>query len=154
MMLSSLIEKCLASVRAGVKSRCLEALLLFVELDTFEPVLQELGTFMGHKQPKLIAACIVAMTETIKLEGSIVYFVLKNLLFREFGADSAAVKTVVKAIPTMFQHADKNVRGEASSLVIELYKWIGPAINPFLEALKPIQVSSVGGIPDILYTTN
>lgn len=54
----------------------------------------------------------------------------------------------------MFQHADKNVRGEASSLVIELYKWIGPAINPFLEALKPIQVSSVGGIPDILYTTN
>jgi len=59
---------------------------------------------------------------------------------REFGADKGAVKALGKHLPAMFQHADKNVRGEATGLAVELFRWAGRALEPFLESLKPIQV--------------
>lgn len=60
---------------------------------------------------------------------------------REFGlTDKQLVKQLVKMLPPAFQHADKSVRGEASNLAVEIYRWIGHAIDPFLEPLKPIQV--------------
>lgn len=66
MILPVLIEKCISATKPGVRAKCLEALLLFVELDTFEPVVLELATFMTHKQPKLIAACLSAITEIFR----------------------------------------------------------------------------------------
>ena len=68
----------------------------------------------------------------------------------------------MKAVPSLFEHSDKNVRAEviytvilysvvpviwccsqAKSLAIELYKWVGAAIKPTLEkSLKPVQVST------------
>jgi hypothetical protein len=35
----AIVEKCLSSTRAGTKAKAVEALLLYVELDTPEPVL-------------------------------------------------------------------------------------------------------------------
>lgn len=139
MILPVLIEKCISATKPGVRAKCLEALLLFVELDTFEPVITELATFMTHKQPKVIAACLNAITEIFR------YQLLRSipiiyLSFSEFGANKTAVKAAVKVFGPAFQHADKNVRAEGSNLVLELYRWIGAAVEPFLEPLKPIQV--------------
>jgi len=128
MTLPTLIEKCIASPKPGVRGKCLELILLFVELESLDSVVAEIIPFLTHKQPKVISGSIHAITECIK----------------EFGlTDKAAIKTVVKAIPMAFQHADKVVRCEGTNLTLEVYQWIGAAINPFLETLKPIQVYSI-----------
>jgi cytoskeleton-associated protein 5 len=66
MVLPVLIEKCLANGRTGIRAKCLEALLFFVELDTSESVIAELAAFMTHKQPKLIAACLAAVADIVR----------------------------------------------------------------------------------------
>lgn len=71
MILPVLIEKCISATKPGVRAKCLEALLLFVELDTSEPVITELATFMTHKQPKVIAACLSAITEIFRYQSPI-----------------------------------------------------------------------------------
>lgn len=65
-MLSTLIEKGLGAARVGTKTRAVEILLEFVAIDAAEPVITELGVFLSHKQPKLVAATVNAMTEIVK----------------------------------------------------------------------------------------
>lgn len=49
-------------------------------------------------------------------------------------------KPVLKALPKAFGHADKNVRAEASSLAVELYRWLREAMKTlFWGDLKPVQ---------------
>ena len=62
--------------------------------------------------------------------------------FREFGSKVITVKLVLKQVPILLEHRDKNVREEGKKLVVELYRWIGQALKPQLSALKPIQVST------------
>ncbi|PJF18721.1 hypothetical protein PSACC_01466 [Paramicrosporidium saccamoebae] len=125
LVLTTLIEKGLGAARGGTKSRTLEILLEFVAVDAAEP--NELGTFVTHKQPKLVASSINSMTEIV----------------RNFGANTAGVKSIIKHIPAVFQHSDKNVRAEGTSLVLELARWIGPSINSFFDGLKPVQVKEL-----------
>jgi hypothetical protein len=53
------------------------------------------------------------------------------------------VKPLIKKLPPLFGHSDKNVRAEANALTIELYRWIGKAILPSLEDLKPVQLKEL-----------
>lgn len=66
MVLPTLIERCISAAKPGVRAKCLESLLMFVELDCAEPVLVELGNFITHKQPKVVAASLAALTEVIR----------------------------------------------------------------------------------------
>lgn len=86
-----------------------------------------------------MAGSINCLSEIIKYQSK-----ARNLFnVREYGIEKAAVKIIVGIIPNIFQHADKNVRMEGTNLVLELYRWIGSAIEPFLEALKPVQVKEL-----------
>ena len=73
------------------------------------------------------------------------------------------IKVLLKALPGIFEHVDKNVRAEvrhrhmlsyiraicihltqAKVLTVELFRWIGAAIKPSLEGkIKPVQVCAV-----------
>lgn len=50
---------------------------------------------------------------------------------------------VLKALPKIFAHADKNVRAEGTQLTHILYQYIGRAIDPWLAELKPVQVKEL-----------
>lgn len=50
---------------------------------------------------------------------------------------------VLKALPKIFAHADKNVRAEGTQLTHILYQYIGAAIDPWLSELKPVQVKEL-----------
>lgn len=50
---------------------------------------------------------------------------------------------VLKALPKIFAHADKNVRAEGTQLTHTLYQYIGLAIDPWLSELKPVQVKEL-----------
>ncbi|KAK8765071.1 hypothetical protein V5799_032321 [Amblyomma americanum] len=59
------------------------------------------------------------------------------------GARIIAVKPLFKALPKLLEDRDKTVRDESKLLTVELYRWIGDALKPLLQSLKPVQVSEL-----------
>ncbi|KAI4195100.1 MAG: hypothetical protein LQ346_003524 [Caloplaca aetnensis] len=119
-----IVEKGLASTRAATKQSALEALLLYIELDKSDPIIDDLLPSLNNKQPKLIAATLSALTA----------------IFHAYGIKVVDPKPVLKALPKVFGHADKNVRAEAQNLAVELYRWLREAMKTlFWNELKPVQ---------------
>ncbi|KAL1964037.1 hypothetical protein VTN77DRAFT_7583 [Rasamsonia byssochlamydoides] len=123
-VIGAIVEKGLPSTRPAAKANSLEALLLCIELDKADPVIEELLPALSHKQPKIIAATLAALTA----------------IYHNYGCKIVDPKPVLKALPKVFGHADKNVRAEAQNLTVELYRWLKEAIKPlFWGELKPVQ---------------
>ncbi|EPQ61549.1 Microtubule-associated protein of the XMAP215-Dis1 family [Blumeria graminis f. sp. tritici 96224] len=125
---SPLVEKGLSSTRAATKASSLEAILLYIELDTAAPVIDDLLLSLSNKQPKIVAATLVAITS----------------IYHNFGCKIVDPKPALKALPKAFGHADKNVRQEATNLAVEFYRWLREAMKPmFWGDLKPTQQSDM-----------
>ncbi|KAE8150453.1 armadillo-type protein [Aspergillus avenaceus] len=119
-----IVEKGLPSARPAAKTNAQEALLLLVELDKADPVIEEILPALSHKVPKVIAATLTGL----------------RTIYHNFGCKIVDPKPVLKALPKVFAHADKNVRAEAQNLTVELYRWLKEAIKPlFWGELKPVQ---------------
>ena len=99
--------------------------MLYVEIDgKADQLLEELIQGLSNKQPKIVAATLGAMTA----------------LYHAYGVKIVEPKPTLKALPKVFGHADKNVRAEASNLVVELYRWLREAMKTlFWNDLKPVQ---------------
>ena len=54
-----------------------------------------------------------------------------------------SAKPIVKRIPDIFGHADKNVRAEGTALTVALHQYLGTALAPTLAQLKEIQVKEL-----------
>lgn len=122
--MSPIVEKGLPQMRPAAKASALEALLLCVEMDKSDPVIEEMLPALSHKVPKVIAATLAGLTA----------------IYHNFGCKVVDPKPVLKALPKVFAHADKNVRNEAQNLAVELYRWLKEAIKPlFFGELKPVQ---------------
>lgn len=123
-----LCEKGLASTRAATKASAIEALLLLCELDVPNPVIEEMLPVVSAKQPKTVAAVLNALTQ----------------IFHNYGCKTADPKPVLKVLPKVFGHADKNVRAEATNLAVEFYRWLREAMKPmFWGDLKSSQQSDL-----------
>jgi len=119
-----MVEKGLASTRAATKASSLEAILLYIELDTPAPVIEDLLPALSNKQPKVVAATLAALTA----------------IYHNYGCKTVDPKPVLKILPKVFGHADKNVRAEATNLAVEFYRWLREAMKPmFWNDLKPTQ---------------
>lgn len=119
-----LAEKGLISAKPAAKQKALEAILLYVEMDTAAPVIDELLPLLSHKLPKIVAAVLSTFTA----------------MYHAYGCKAIEPKPVVQALPKVFGHADKNVRAEAQNLTVELYRWLKDSIKPlFWNELKPVQ---------------
>jgi hypothetical protein len=122
--ITSLVEKGLASTRAATKLSAQEAILLYIELDTAAPIIEDLLPALSNKQPKIVAATLATLTE----------------IFHSYGCKTVDPKPVLKILPKVFGHADKNVRAEATKLAVEFYRWLREAMKPmFWNDLKPTQ---------------
>ncbi|KAL7813632.1 ARM repeat-containing protein [Trichoderma aethiopicum] len=122
--ITPIVEKCLSSTRPAIKQNSLEALLLFIELDTAAPVVEEVLPGLGNKVPKNVAATLNALTQIV----------------HNYGCKIVDPKPILKALPKAFGAADKNVRAEATGLAVELYRWLREAMKPmFWGDLKPTQ---------------
>ncbi|KAI2622287.1 ARM repeat-containing protein [Xylaria nigripes] len=123
-VITSIVEKGLISTRPATKASSIEALLLLIELDVAAPVIEDILPAISAKQPKVIAAALAALTT----------------IFHNYGCKVADPKTVLKVLPKVFGHADKNVRAEATNLAVEFYRWLRDAMKPmFWGDLKPTQ---------------
>ncbi|PKS13126.1 hypothetical protein jhhlp_000468 [Lomentospora prolificans] len=122
--ITPIFEKALASTRAAIKTSAVEALLLYIEMDTPGPIIEDLLPGLSHKVPKTIAATLAALTT----------------IFHNYGCKTVDPKPVLKLLPKVFGHADKNVRAEATNLAVEFYRWLREAMKPmFWGDLKPTQ---------------
>lgn len=120
---AGVVEKGLPG-RPAAKQAALEILLLLIELDKADPVIEELLPFLSHKQPKLIAATLSAL----------------SAIFHAYGCKTVEPKPVIKQLPKIYGHADKNVRAEGQNLTVELYRWLREAMKPlFWNELKDVQ---------------
>lgn len=120
----SLCEKGLASSRAGTKQKTIDALLWFIELDTPDPVIELMIPSLSARLPKLVSGTVKALVD----------------IYSAFGAQTISPKLVLPSLPKLFSHADRTVRAETSNLTVELYKWMGPALEQVLfSELKPVQ---------------
>ena len=117
------VEKGLTG-RPAAKQAATEILLLLIELDKSDPIIEELLPFLAHKQPKIIAATLGALTNIV----------------HAYGCKVVEPKPILKQLPKMYAHADKNVRAEAQNLTVELYRWLREAMKPlFWGELKEVQ---------------
>jgi cytoskeleton-associated protein 5 len=107
-----------------VKQNALEALMLYIETDKPEPVIEELLPTLSHKVPKTIVATLDALTQ----------------IYHAYGCKTVEPKPVLKLLPKVYGHADKNVRAKAQELTVEFYRWLKEAMKPlFWGDLKPVQ---------------
>lgn len=83
---------------------------------------------LDAKQPKLVASAVSMMKEIVQAYG---VQVLSDL------------KSVIASLKKIFAHADKTVRAEGSSLAQTLYQYVGPALTPSLNDLKPVQLKEL-----------
>jgi cytoskeleton-associated protein 5 len=70
-------------------------------------------------------------------------FLLTDHVNSSYGIKTVNVKPILKALPVIFAHTDKNVRLEGTQLTHELYRYLGPALEPHLAELKPVQVKEL-----------
>ncbi|CAI2189255.1 12155_t:CDS:10, partial [Funneliformis geosporum] len=126
-IIPAVVDKGFGSSRSGTKSKALELILLYIEVDIPDPIVEDVLAGLNAKQPKLVTTAVHVLKEIIRL----------------YGAKTVNVKPILKNIPKIFAHADKNVRSEGTQLVIELYKWLGKAIYPHLSELKPVQIKEL-----------
>ncbi|KAJ8023557.1 Cytoskeleton-associated protein 5 [Holothuria leucospilota] len=124
---SAVVTKCLNSARAKTKEKGKEILMMYIELEKQEQVMEEVMNGLSNKQPKIVAACTLVIKEAV----------------RDFGSKVINVKPIVKAIPKLLEHSDKTVREEAKQLAVEVFRWIGPAIKPSLQNIKPVQLKEL-----------
>lgn len=98
--------------------------MLYIETDKPDPVIEELLPVLSNKQPKVIAATLDALTQ----------------IYHAYGCKTIEPKSVLKQLPKMYGHADKNVRAKAQELTVEFYRWLKEAMKPlFWSDLKPVQ---------------
>ncbi|TIA68185.1 ARM repeat-containing protein [Aureobasidium pullulans] len=110
--------------RPAAKAAAIEALLLYVELDIADPVIEELIPLLSAKTPKIIVAALQSLTA----------------IYHAYGCKTVEPKPIIKLLPKVYGHADKNVRAEAQNLTVELYRWLKEAMKPlFWGELKPVQ---------------
>uniref|UniRef100_A0A1B6CWX2 TOG domain-containing protein n=1 Tax=Clastoptera arizonana TaxID=38151 RepID=A0A1B6CWX2_9HEMI len=126
-VMSGVITKCVAAPKAKTKDLAVQIALMYIEIEKHEAVLEELLKGTEQKNPKIVSACIVIITQAL----------------REFGINVINVKPLLKRVPVLLEDRDKGVRDEGKAMVIEIFRWIGIAIKPQLSSLKPVQVTEL-----------
>ncbi|XP_069680440.1 protein mini spindles isoform X4 [Periplaneta americana] len=126
-VMSGIITKCIAAPKTKTKELAVQITLMYVEIEKFEAVQEEIIKGMDHKNPKIVSACISAITQAL----------------REFGPKVINIKPLIKKMPVLLEDRDKGVRDEGKLMVIEIYRWIGDALKPQLNSLKPVQVTEL-----------
>ncbi|KAF8136324.1 hypothetical protein EV363DRAFT_1395442 [Boletus edulis] len=110
----ALVDKCLGSARAGTKNQAIELILQYVEVaNSGAGVVADIIPGLAAKQPKTVAASVFALKE------------------------------VLRRYPRFLHMQTRTSALRARNSLIHYIKYIGPAIDPWLAELKPVQVKEL-----------
>ena len=128
----ALVEKGLGSSRATTKSRSMECVLSLCSYDESLTTCVELVLpFLTKKLPKLVASALNCISELIKS-------------YQFVNVDTGVLLPLVtEPLVKLAGHADRNVRAQTMTLIVEIYKVTGKnrvlIQELLLDQLKPIQ---------------
>nr|XP_039262114.1 cytoskeleton-associated protein 5-like [Styela clava] len=125
-VIPGIILKCFNS-KPRMKEAGINLCLMYIEIDKNELTQEELVKGFSNKQPKVATACLEAVTIAISL----------------FGSKVMQVKPILKEIPGLADHRDKNVREAVKALAVEIYKWVGSAIKASLQNINPVMLKEL-----------
>ncbi|EFA75060.1 XMAP215 family protein [Heterostelium album PN500] len=123
----TLVEKCFSSTRPKVKDKTVDVLIATIEADSPEPVIENLLKGTTSSSLKVSVASLIALRESLKT----------------FGPKVINIKSIMKQYQPWFENRDKNVREEASNLIVEVYRWMKQGLLPLLDSLTPIQLKTL-----------
>ena len=121
-IISGCLTKSILQSRQKIKELNQEIILMYVELEKQQIVQDELIANFENKSPKIAVNCILYAREALK----------------QFGPKIFRVGPIIKLLPVLLEHKDKNVREETRLLTIEIYRWIKDAMKPQIANLKPV----------------
>ncbi|KAH6946074.1 hypothetical protein HPB50_011473 [Hyalomma asiaticum] len=125
-----LIDKCIAVPRRKTQELAQQIIYLYIEIEKQRVVVKKLLQELDNKNPKIVSGCLKTLRECLRL----------------FGARVIQVKPLLKPLPKLLERKDKTVREESKQLTFELYRWIGDALQPHLQSLKPFLVSELRAV--------
>lgn len=126
-VVSAVVAKCLNSSRQKTKEKGTEIIMLYIEIEKADVVQECLIQGLENKQPKIVVACVQCL----------------RMALRDFSNKIMPIKPLMKFLPKLLEDRDKNVREETKLLVIEIHRWIGPALKPMMTNFKPVQVTEM-----------
>lgn len=103
-VISGLVTKCFSAPKAKIKDLAFQITLMYIEVEKQDATIDELVKGLDAKNPKIVAATIVVLTQAL----------------REFGSKVVSLKPFIKKIPILLADRDKNVRDETKQLTIEM----------------------------------
>lgn len=79
--MSGVIAKCVAAQKAKTRELAVQITLMYIEIEKYEAVQEEVLKGMEHKNPKIVAACVSVTTQALRygyilIVGSCLYLVL------------------------------------------------------------------------------
>lgn len=107
-VMSGIVQKCIAAPKTKTKDLSVQVTLMYIEIEKYEAVLEELVKGMEHKNPKIVSACVAATT----------------LALKEFGSKVISVKPLIKKLAPLMSDRDKSVRDEGKQLAVEIYRLV------------------------------
>lgn len=116
------LAKSILQTRPRIKELNQEIILMYIELEKQQLVCEELVGNFENKSPKIAVGCLLYAREAL----------------RQFGPRIVKVGPIIKLLPVLLEHKDKNVREETRLLTIEIYRWIKDAMKPQISNLKPV----------------
>ncbi|XP_033753517.1 cytoskeleton-associated protein 5-like [Pecten maximus] len=126
-VVSAVIAKCLNVSRQKTKEKGIEIIMMYIEVEKADVVQECLIQGLENKQPKIVVGCVQCL----------------RMALRDFSNKIMPIKPLMKFLPKLLEDRDKNVREETKLLVIEIHRWIGPALKPMMTNFKPLQVSEL-----------
>ncbi|RWS17773.1 cytoskeleton-associated protein 5-like protein [Dinothrombium tinctorium] len=129
---SDVINGCLVKgqlSRSKTKELVCDIVLMYIEVEKCDIVAEEMLKTLENKTPKVVAGTIALFREAVK----------------QFGPKWFKIGPLLKAIPSLFENKDKNIREEAKQLTIEIYRWLKDGLKPQLQNLKPVQLTELEG---------
>jgi hypothetical protein len=110
--LTSLMIKSGFAGRASTCSNAKSAVLKAMESNEKVELVDLLLGGFKEKKPKIPPACTLCLTEALTM----------------FGAKEVPVAKLIAVVPTLMQTSKKDLKDAGKALVIEIYRWVGPAL--------------------------
>ncbi|ETN59361.1 microtubule associated protein xmap215 [Anopheles darlingi] len=126
-VMGGIVTKCIGAPKTKTKELAVQITLMYIEIERQETVLEELLKGTEQKNPKIVAACVTAIT----------------LALREFGSKVMGIKPIVKRLPALLSDRDKTVRDESKALTVEIYRWIGAAFKSQIASLPAVLLTEL-----------
>ncbi|XP_049292206.1 protein mini spindles isoform X4 [Anopheles funestus] len=126
-VMGGIVSKCIGAPKTKTKELAVQITLMYVEIEKQDTVLEELLKGTEQKNPKIVAACVSAVT----------------LALREFGNKVINIKPIVKRLPALLSDRDKTVRDESKTLTVEIYRWIGAAFKSQIASLPAVLLAEL-----------